>query len=207
MISCAGAEVRVGGGTESDRRSACEGIRDAARLLGGLGLAVAGTVEARIVERVESSIGAQLLGSYDVARRQMLLLGLEALRATWVVRGVAGVPMSPRLHRSFAAHEMAHAIANDNFAPKAPRLCASEYIAAVVQLATLPAPERELLLRHNPRLTPYRHEREISAVMYFIDPWAFAVKSFRHFEAVEDRAALLRRLLAKGCMTDQMRQG
>jgi hypothetical protein len=75
-----------------------------------------------------------------------------------------------------------------------PSLEAHEYIAYVVQLATLPDVLQQQLLASfsNPA---FYHEREINGIFLQLDPEVFAVKAYRHFVTQSDPQTFFQRLL------------
>jgi hypothetical protein len=108
--------------------------------------------------------------------------------------------MTEAVWRGFVAHETAHAVAARHFAPGVPRQPASEYLASVALLTALPDAARATILASYPNAPGWGSTREITMVYYFMEPCAFAVKSYRHFTALapEDQRALVRRLVREG---------
>nr|WP_152206359.1 DUF6639 family protein [Marinobacter changyiensis] len=85
-------------------------------------------------------------------------------------------------------------MAQANFRLPKPSLETHEYIAYVVQLATLPVALRQqlLVLFGNPA---FQNEREINRIFLQLDPEVFTVKAYRHFIAHPDSQAFFQRLL------------
>ncbi|MGM0769553.1 MAG: DUF6639 family protein [Pseudomonadota bacterium] len=102
--------------------------------------------------------------------------------------------MCHTMWQSFVAHEVAHAVAQANFRMPKPSREAHEYIAYVVQIATLPEPLRQQLLAAFDNQA-FQHERQISRIFLQLDPEVFAVKAYRHYVAQPDPQAFFQRLL------------
>ena len=76
---------------------------------------------------------------------------------------------------------------------------ATEYIAAVVQLSTMPAADRQAILAVHADVEGYGDPAEISALLYLMNPAVFAVKCYRHYvELGEHGPGFLRVLLREG---------
>jgi len=117
------------------------------------------------------------------ARSGSLVFGLDMTRALW---------------RSYVAHELAHAASDSRFAPGVSTFTASEYIAAVVQVSVLPEHIRQALLANFAGLAGFGAKSEINSTYYFIDPCAFAVKSYLHYSRPENGPSFIAALLREG---------
>jgi hypothetical protein len=95
------------------------------------------------------------------------------------------MPMTIALWRSFVSHEVGHAIAEQHFAARAQHRTASEYIAAVVQLSTLP-PELRAAILDRYDVEAFRDASEIGIILYDLNPAVFAVSAYRHYVSLGD---------------------
>ena len=141
----------------------------------------------------------RVIGCCDVLRNEILILTYDdAMASSRKFSPAFDLPMSAALWESFISHETAHAVAEQNFAAGVLRRTASEYIAAVVQLATLPNDLRKAILEHY-RAQGFADASEISLVTYDFDPAVFAVMAYRHYVALGDEGpAFIARLLREG---------
>jgi hypothetical protein len=123
------------------------------------------------------------------------LLSFAAYRRQVVEDPPFGERASEALYRSFGVHEIAHAIADENFSMSRVPWLSQEYIAAVAQLATMePALRSRILARYH--LEAFHTTASMSTLYYQLDPSAFAIKSYLHFMALDDQGAFLRGLLS-----------
>lgn len=109
---------------------------------------------------------------------------------------ILGQPISASLYRSLVVHEIAHAVASMHGRADM-RHAAQEYIAFSMQIASLPADERERILARAD-VGPFGSLDEVSDLYLMLDPQRFAAKAYQHFAASPDPAALLQRLLQLG---------
>lgn len=126
------------------------------------------------------------LGHYDIECGEVSMMPLAASTQALGRQSALGVPMSPALWASYVSHEVAHAVIEPHFADGVRRFTASEYIAAVVQLATMPPALRESILARFAGLQPYHAPDEISSLYYLMAPGEFAVKVYLHYTALGD---------------------
>ena len=140
-----------------------------------------------------------VIGHYYVLRNEILILTYDAAIAESRKHPPAfDMPMSPALWQSFISHETAHAVAVQNFAAGVRRPTASEYIAAVVELATLPPDLRQAILDHYDA-KGFADASEISMLSYELNPAVFAVMAYRHYAALGERGpAFIAGLLREG---------
>lgn len=146
-----------------------------------------------IVDTLVQTHFVSSLGSYDAKHDRIEILSYEAALKVLPHRPAFGIKMSPELYRSFVAHEIAHAIANVNFA-RPPVVSAHEYIAYTVQLATMPESLRAAIIR-NVDTEGFDHPKEVDEMLLAVDPNLFAVKSYLHFARPQNGALAFEQLL------------
>lgn len=196
---CGDSGIAVVAEAPADREQACAAVEDAIPFLHGAGLAPLPPTTIRLVEAIPGNGTGHSLGRYDARTGEIVLLSpAAALAASKCGAPAFGVPMSPALWRSYVVHELAHAAAERHFAPRARSLVASEYIAAVAQLATLPEDERRVILEQYADTEAYQRPREMSELYYFMDPCRFAVKCYLHYLQPGNGDAFIRRVLGRG---------
>ncbi len=199
-VRCPGTGIRVPAWTAEGRASVCNASAAAVDFLRAVGLA-SRTDDLTIAPLPPGSEEDEqhVIGRCNVQRKEILVLTYEAsVAASKRVPPAFDMPMSPALWQSFISHETAHAVAEQNFAAGVQRRTASEYIAAVVQLATLPPDERAAILARY-GVSGFRDPSEISMLLYQFDPAVFAVMAYRHYAALgEEGPAFIARLLREG---------
>ncbi|MBS3803302.1 MAG: hypothetical protein KGY54_02060, partial [Oleiphilaceae bacterium] len=180
-----------------DGKLACKAVGTALRFMRGQGFRVDVRFTIALVDRPLSLHGSEVAGTYDSRSFHIEVPYFSRAQEMAQRHPPFRMSMSHALWQSFVAHEVAHAVAQANFQIPKPSLEAHEYIAYVVQLATLPEPLRQQLLASfsNPA---FEHERQINQIFLELDPEVFAVKAFRHFLAQPDPKAFFQRLLNSG---------
>jgi hypothetical protein len=200
-IRCAETGIRVPGWNSEERAGVCSAsaaaiafLREAGILYHADDLTIAPSTAAE-----DDEDGAHVIGRCDPLHNEIRVLTYDAsVVASRRYPPAFDMPMSPALWQSFVSHETAHAVAEQNFAVGVRRSTASEYIAAVVQLATLPAELRKAILgRYGAE--GFGDASEISLLSYELDPAVFAVMAYRHYESLGDRGPVfVGRLLREG---------
>lgn len=198
-MGCPSSGMKVSGGTGRDREWVCSAVLEATSFfrLNGLDLADGTTVF--LTKELPGKDGSHALGEYHVSSNRIVLLTYEeALRLSYLSPPPLGIPMSPDLWRSYVVHELAHAAVERAFAPGVEKLAASEYIAAVAQLSSLPEATRSRIFKHFQNLPGFEAAAEITALYYFLDPGKFAVKAFRHYSRPGNGVPFIKHLLREG---------
>lgn len=199
-MRCPGEPVVTSGWSASDSERICAAATRALAFLRAAGLSPPASIEIRPLVQRRRSDAAQPLGQFDGGTGVVSLMRYDAaVSASRAHVPAFGLPMSPELWQSFVGHEVAHAVAAAHFtAAAARRAAAGEYVAAVVQLSTMPKGLlRAILERHD--AAAFGDAGEISMLLYQMDPAVFAVKAYRHYVALGDEApAFLAMLLREG---------
>jgi hypothetical protein len=198
---CGDTAIVSSGWTAVETKHICASVQAALDWLRTMGVPITGELDLRPLDNRAGAVPLDSFGCYDTQSKIIQLLPFEAsLQASRDGSSACGVPMTRELWYSYAAHETAHAAIEPYFAPGCPKRTASEYIAAVVQLATLPPDSRRLVLASYADLPAWGSKNEISSLYYFLNPCAFAVKSYRHFVSLPDdeQRSFIQRLLQVG---------
>jgi hypothetical protein len=198
-VRCAETGIHVPGWSAEERDRVCNASAAAIDFLRGAGLSYADGLTIRPLPPTGDPAEAQVIGSCNVSGSEILVLTYDTSTiASRRYPPAFDMPMSPALWQSFISHEMAHAVTLQNFAVGVKRTTASEYIAAVVQLATLPPDLRQAILRRHDA-EAFSDPREIRLLMYEMNPSVFGVMAYRHYVTLGDRGpAFLARLLREG---------
>lgn len=189
---CSEVPVRVSYEREADARVVCDAAHRAITFMTGHGFQVLSHLRVTVVHHTRSK--PHLLGWFDPRLMEINILSFEDCASAVAINPPFGIPMDRAMHGSFIVHEIAHAIAQQNFTISDPSLLAHEYIAYTVQLATMDPPLREKILARYP-LAPFTDESEITTLYFFFSPSSFAVKAYRHSTEVVDAATFIFQLL------------
>ena len=146
-----------------------------------------------MVKQLPRAAAHGALAIYRRNQRRVYVLTYSTLQTR--VTQYFGLECDLTLFRSIVAHEIAHAVANQNFSMDAPEWIAQEYIAYVTQLATLPDGVRAAILE-NYQNPGYESAGAMKPVHLLLGPEIFAVKAFRHFIQLEQPTEFLHQLLA-----------
>lgn len=197
--ACDGVPLRVEAGTSAVEEELCAAAAGATGVLASMGIAPRGGLAIRTVQRLPGDEFAHGIGRYDARRNEIQLLDYPSTLAASREQSPAfGLPMSKPLWHSYLVHELAHAAAEPLFAEGAPRFAASEYIAAVAQMAFLPPALREVVLQRYRDASPFEDPLEITSLFYLMDPCRFTVKSYLHYGRPGAGPGFVKRLLREG---------
>jgi hypothetical protein len=190
--------VHVSAADPHDADTACDGAAAAVRFFEARGLRTFDRGDLQLRDAVPVAQGRDAAGCWLAAERRIVILDGTAFhrRRTWF-----GVPIDSRMHRSLAAHEVAHALAACNFASPHPPLHAQEYVAYVVTLATMAPALRDRVLRANPG-DGFATVSRIGELLHAFDPQHFGVESYRHYAKPAHGDAFLLRVLAGEALAD-----
>lgn len=193
--ACAGTRAIIETGLDRVTHAVvCEGVSRAAEFLARLGADVAIPLQIVVGEGGEGDAMAEAIGTFDARAMSIRLIPLARAIEASRDNPPFGVPMDEELYRSFVAHEAAHAYAHHRFRTVRPTRIAHEYLAYVVQFATMAPPLRARILEAA-RLDGFGREEEVSPVYHALAPHSFGIKSYLHFLRDDAGEAFLRRVL------------
>lgn len=189
---CAGAEVQVLADDVADARSACDGARDALSFFEGLGLNTSARLVVEVVPELPEQVGPKAVGCFLERPKRILILTYSefAKSDTWFK-----ISVDRNMYRSLAAHEVAHALADCNFAMPRPTIQAKEYVAYVAMFATMDPNLRARALRRIPG-EGFASETRINEIAYLFDPMRFGAESYRHYLKEDNGVDFLSAVLA-----------
>ncbi|MHC4093118.1 MAG: DUF6639 family protein [Planctomycetota bacterium] len=196
-MPCPEAHATIVCKDETQALTACAAAMDAFDFLAGWDLAGSTPVTIKVVERLAPVHGHPPFGVYDATSGTIEVLSFAAGREMVGATPVFGAVFDEELYRSFIAHEVTHAIADQLFAAGTPSITAHEYIAYVAQLATMLAILWERILAWT-SVEGFTDEHEITEMYLALSPEHFAVKSYLHHIRPENGKAFIWRLLT-GC--------
>lgn len=196
--SCQDSEVTVVADTR-DINPVCDAVTRGAAFLRSLDLELPENLTITVCKEPPQNGQLHSVGYYDARSNEIQLLDYDtALNASRQFPPIFGIPMSPVIWRSTIIHELAHAAAQRKFASGITICTAHEYIAAIVQISTLPKDEREEIFRNNPGLSGFDRKEEISMTYYLIDPTRFMLNAYLHYEKPENGLKFIHQLLCEG---------
>ena len=196
-VACRQAGITVTGATAQDGKLVCAAVEDALAFLQPAGLHLERGPAIHLVGKLPASTDSHSLGRFDGRRGVIELLDYRAaVSATECGPRAFKVPMSHALWQSFVAHEIAHAAVHAYDTRGTVRRAQHEYVAAVVQLSTLPDAIRAEILDHYDDLPAFGDASEISDLLYYMAPCEFAVKAYRHYLAPGNGSGFISRLLS-----------
>jgi hypothetical protein len=189
----------VTGGKKVEQEWVCDTVRNAEPFFRLNGLELPEGLTLNLTGQVSGNDHLHAFGQYDARSNHIRILNYEqALLLSREAPPPLGLPMSPVLWRSYVVHELAHAGAEKNFAPGVEKFAASEYIAAVAQLTTLPGAFKDRIIQYFPNLTGFEYTSQITAIYYYLAPGKFAVNAYLHYSRPENGPRFVKRLLREG---------
>lgn len=195
-VACPVPGVTVFSDSAEEGELACQAIGTTLEFMRRQGFRVDARFTLDLVNRPLSLHGNEVKGTYDSRRFHIEVPSLSQAQLMAQRHQPFRMSMCHAMWQSFIAHEVAHAVAQANFRVSKPQLEAHEYIAYVVQIATLPeALRQQLLVEFDSQA--FQHERQISQIFLQLAPEVFAVKAYRHYLAQPDPEAFFQRLLNK----------
>lgn len=201
---CAGTNATVNADIAYDAYLACTGAADAVAFLSQQGFTVDTVMQIDILDSVflhpEEQPSFRILGQFDAKQNRIMVTSIEGQREMAKEKPIFGVPYEVALFRSVVAHEVAHAIAEDNFHVEEPTRLAHEYIAYIVQLATMPPRLSQRVFETFPTQA-FASEMEINLMIYGLNPNLFAVKAYRHFRSPGVGVTFLQTLLSRDLLS------
>lgn len=201
---CVGTNTTVTADSAYDAKLACAGAADAVAFLSQQGFTVDTVMRIDILDSVflhsEEKPSFRILGQFDAKQNRIMVTSINGQRDMAKEKPIFGVPYDVALFRSVVAHEVAHAIAEDNFHVEEPTRMAHEYIAYIVQLATMPPQLSQRVFASIPS-QGFESELEINPMVYGLNPDVFAVKAYLHYLRPEVGMAFLQTLLSRDMMS------
>ncbi len=195
-VRCTDSNASVFSDSTNDAQLACQSVGKTLDFMKSMGFNIDTRFTIELVDHTLRLHGSEVTGTYDSGHLRIKVPSFSQAQVVSGRHAPFGMTMSYSVWQSFIAHEVAHAVAQENFRVERPGIAAHEYIAYVVQLATLPKETREVLLEGYDN-SAFRHERQISRVFLELDPEVFSVKAYRHYLAQPDPSVFFQRLLSK----------
>jgi hypothetical protein len=174
----------------------CGGVASANRFFLGCGFKPLASLKITVDREVEKVTGYPVFGVFIVATNTILILDAAGFRKSIEALPVSAVVPWRRWYRSIIAHEMAHAILRANLSEELPWLY-HEYIAGVVQMASLPAEDQAVLLRAFPKFSARDGAAMLNEFIYAFAPVGFVIGAFANARRFPDRCAHIREVIRR----------
>ena len=181
------------GEIEEDYILVCTGLQKAVAFLNRHGVPIRQSIKVMVYDTELENHGNHI-GIYNPESERVDILSYARARRLCKTITPFDMSMNSALYESFAAHEFAHAIAEQNFSYDSHSYVVQEYIAYVVQLATMDATLRDKIMERY-SVPAFESFDDVSLIYYQLDPNAFGVKSYRHFMQQEEPAVFINKLL------------
>ena len=163
-----------------EHRVVCSAASAALELLGQCGIAPRGALHLEVLRLVRHPFGKHAIFGYFDNKLETIFVVQE----TTVPSLAAGTPYGELPHRDFYAslivHEVVHGVMHQNLKRQPTNHAAYEYPAYALQIASLPARERQKFLQSIPHNVGPTEQIFNDTVLLF-DPFYFAAQAYRHF--------------------------
>jgi hypothetical protein len=197
-VLCTDSKIVVVTKTQVDQKDICFTVRKTLIFLESIGLKLNGSVTIKLIDRFEGNASVNAIGQYDSRSHEISLLNYDAALTASLENPAFHTTMSRALWLSYVSHELAHAAALEHFDPGVKTFTASEYIAAITQLAMLSQTTRERIFQNYSDTEAFDDEYEISGLFYLMDPSMFAVKDYLHYLKPANGSGFINRLIHQG---------
>jgi hypothetical protein len=197
-LRCSETTVTFFNNSGESIRGLCSTATATIHFLKSIDLETTENITIRIVEHIPDKKQADLFGTYNAETREVTILSYakfeELARKN---KKFLGIAFTEDVWRSFAAHELAHAISDQYISQDINNHTAGEYISAVTQLTVLTPESREKILNNYQNIGAYKSIDEISILYYLFAPNKFAVKCYLHFMSIDKPKEFIEQLVVK----------
>lgn len=195
-LACHQSAIVVTGANAHDLPLACAAVRHALAFLEPAGVRLENGPAIWLVDKLPGKSVEHALGRYDAKRGVVELLDYRAaVAASECAPRAFKMPMTEALWQSYVAHEVAHAAVRVHDPSHRLTIAQQEYVAAVVQLGTLPEAIRGAILRNYADIPAFGDAGEMTDLYYYMAPCKFAVKAYRHYLEPGNGPAFISRML------------
>ena len=191
---CADLQVEVISTSTADFDRVCAGAAKADAFFRSHGITMQKPIQIRLHESMINSHPAHI-GLYDSKQHQIDLLSYPQTLEQCREKPPFGVSMCEPIYISFVTHEISHAIADQNFQYRPVPMIAQEYLAYVAQFATMETNARSQILQLYD-VEPFDGLENMSIIYYELNPNAFGVKAFLHYQSLSSPGEFIRDLLS-----------
>lgn len=186
--------VNVFGATQTERELICRASAKAISFLAEFEITVHSRIEIHLSDATITSEGYLAYGSYDRIKDQIVLMSYEAISKGGDTARMYNEPFDLVHYQGAVAHEVAHAVVQQNMTEIPISPSSQEYLAHATQLAVLPTERRKLIIK-KADVGPWLPGDTISDIYMAIEPTGFAVKSYLHLMSLTQPQDFIRILL------------
>jgi len=192
--NCEGVTVGAVTAHQGEVQKVCKAAQHATELLKQCGIESSIMLNIMIQDELIHPSGLPVFAFFHSPRNQIEITDFEAFKK--LVKPDSAYYKLPMrdLYESLIAHEVTHAITcqviHDSDCPRV----AHEYIAAVIQMASMNDASRQMLLDAFPRSTPVELEMFNEFSFYSAPQW-FIANAYRHYNKLENGCEFLQRIL------------
>jgi hypothetical protein len=192
---CPYTEADVNCSSESEFYIVCRAVKKVVVYLRRQGFTANRQLKITIVDKISTPHPSEVFGQFNAISNDIEVLSLSSCLEGNESKLVFGNKVNKELHMSFIIHEVAHAIANENFSETASSLVGHEYIAYTAQLATMP-PELRQSIINSYDIGAFEDEHEINEIYLRLNPDQFAVKAYNHLMKPENGRQFYHKILS-----------
>lgn len=190
---CNSSRVVVSYNKIEDYHMACKAVSDVIEVAKKIGLSYELNINISLVDRLINNNTGKALAIFNPNTMEIQVLSIKACEKTLGNAVILGQKIDKELHRSLLVHELAHALFWKNKGNKFINREIHEYFAYIIQLALLDEPHRSQIISSS-NIPPFASMSEITEDYYLLNPTRFAVKSYLHFENINNDWTILQRI-------------
>lgn len=193
MFICPSVPIHVGSVFDKEQTLVCNAAEKARGFFLTHGIEIKRKIHIRLhQEEIENH--ANHIGLYHAKKDLIDMVTLEHARHHCLEEPPFDIQMNEELYSSFVIHEISHAIADQN-SGSTQSLIGQEYLAYVAQFSTMePSVKNKILREYN--IKPFASVEDMSLTYYELNPNAFGVKSFLHYQSLTDKSSFIQGLLS-----------
>ena len=191
---CSIIHIDIVPGFSSDRTLICNAAEKARAFFQSHGIELKRQIRIRL-QHDELNEHANHIGLYDAGKDHIQMVSFEHARLHCNEKPPFDVQMDKAVYESFVIHEVAHAIAQQNFNSTPTSLIVAEYIAYITQFSMMDFSAQNKILQQYD-VSPFSGPGVMSLTYYQLDPNKFAVKAFRHYQSLTAKSHFIQGLLS-----------
>jgi len=172
----------------------CAATEEALAFLARYDLKPKAPISIEIVEKKIENHGYAAYGSYYSEGDHISLMSYAAIFATSEHPQMYGEPFDRVHYAGVIAHEVTHSVVRHYIKDERFSMVPQEYLAHVVQLATMPETRRNAIIRAM-NVGPWEGGDSISNIYMAMNPGKFAVKSYLHLMSLAETSSFIQILL------------
>jgi Family of unknown function (DUF6639) len=173
----------------------CRAAASAINFLVGFGIHQHKPIAIEVIDHQVLARGIDVYGSYDRVYDRLEVMSLTAIQRKGNSSTIFDEPLDEVEYAGVVAHEVTHAVVQQNMTRVPISPTAQEYLAYATQLAVLPPARRQRIIKRI-QVDPWQSGDMISDAYMAIEPSRFAVKSYLHLTGMKNPSTFVKILLA-----------